>query len=275
MCEGKAMKNNISIRLLSFMMFVVLLAAPALAADPLDDQASSNLFSVDRDSGINGRIKAVNHAEIASVMDARIKQIPVREGDGFRKGDLLVEFDCAVEFAELSRADASFKAASERAQVSKELVELDSMSKLELVMARSEAAKARAEQQIWQEKVRRCRVYAPYNGHVAALYVQPYEYARPGEKLMKILDDTRLEVEALIPSSWLTSITLGMPFSLIIDETGMTYQAAVKGIGAEIDSVSQTVKLIGVVQGDNRGLIAGMSGRLIMPFAHGASQSDR
>jgi len=269
------MMKTVLIRLLGPAALVLLLVPPVCAADGLGSSDPNSLFSVDRDSAINGRIKAVNHAEIASVMDARIKQIPVREGDGFRKGDLLVEFDCAVEFAELSRADASYKAAAERAQVSKELVELDSISKLEFVMAKSEATKALAEQQIWQEKVRRCRVYAPYNGHVAALYVQPYEYARPGDKLMKILDDTRLEVEALIPSSWLTSITLGMPFSLVIDETGATYQAAVKGIGAEIDSVSQTVKLIGVIQGDNRGLIAGMSGRLIMPFASGAPQSDR
>lgn len=269
------MKSKIVIRPLCLLMCAVWLSSPALAADPTDTTDANSLFSVDRDSAINGRIKAVNHAEIAAVMDARIKQIPVREGDGFRKGDLLVEFDCAVEFAELSRADAAYKAAAERAQVSKELVELDSISKLELVMARSDAEKARAEQQIWQEKVRRCRVFAPYDGHVAALYAQPYEYARPGDKLMKILDDTRLEVEALIPSSWLTSITLGMPFSLLIDETGVTYQAAVKGIGAEIDSVSQTVKLIGVIQGDNRGLIAGMSGRLIMPFANSAAQNVR
>jgi len=249
-------------------------ASPVPAADDAGHPDMS-LFSIEKDSAINGRVRAVNHAEISSVMDARIKQIPVREGTGFRKGDLLVEFDCAVEYAELSRADATYKAARERAQVSQELVELDSISKLELVMAKSEATKARAEQKIWQERVRRCRVYAPYNGHVAAMHVQPYEYARAGDKLMKILDDTRLEVEALIPSAWLTSIQLGMPFSLVIDETGATYQARVKNIGAEIDSVSQTVKLIGVIDGDNRGLIAGMSGRLMMPFATSGPESVR
>lgn len=246
--------------------------AVPVAPSSATDSDMKSLFSVDRGSAINGRIRAVNHADIASNMDARIKQIPVREGDGFRKGDLLLEFDCAVEYAQLASADAAYKAAREKAQVSKELEQLDSISKLELVMARADAEKARAEQQIWQEKVRRCSIYAPYSGHVAALYVQPFEYARQGDKLMKILDDTHLEVEALIPSSWLTSITLGMPFSLVIDETGVTYQATVKSIGAEIDSVSQTVKLIGDIQGDNRGLIAGMSGRLIMPFANGSAR---
>ncbi|MDQ6971110.1 MAG: hypothetical protein Q9M30_00525, partial [Mariprofundaceae bacterium] len=62
---------------------------------------------------------------------------------------------------------------------------------------------------------------------------------------------------------------------LVIDETGATYQARVKNIGAEIDSVSQTVKLIGVIDGDNGGLIAGMSGRLMMPFATSDSESVR
>ena len=234
------------------------------AKDPLQ-----SLFAVDKSSGINGRVRALHEADLASVMNARIKRVAVREGDGFRKGDLLVEFDCAVEFAELSRAKSAWQAASEKAKVSQELVELDSISKIELVMAKSEAVKAKAEMNIWQERVRRCRVYAPFDGHVADLYLHAHEYARAGQKLMKILDDTHFEVEALIPSRWLTSMTLGMPFSLVIDETGMTYQARVMRVGAEIDSVSQTVKMIGEIQGDTRGLIAGMSGRLIMPFSQG------
>jgi len=251
-------------------IFLFLIAAlPLQAAENAVNEPQQSLFSLENDSAINGRVRAMQHAELSSVMDARIKRITVQEGSGFRKGDLLVEFDCALENAELSRANATYETATERAQISQELVELDSISKLELVTAKSEAVKARAEQRIWQEKVRRCRIYAPYNGHVAVMHVQPYEYARAGNKLMKILDDTQFEVEALIPSNWLTSMTMGMPFSLVIDETGMTYQAAVKNIGAEIDSVSQTVKLVGIIQGDTRGLITGMSGRLIMPFSEG------
>jgi len=256
-------------RILSVVFVFLMPMLSAQAAELTPGTGSQGLFSVEKDSAINGRVRAKQHAELSSVMGARILRIPVQEGSGFRKGSLLVEFDCAVENAELSRANATYKTAKERAQISQELIDLDSISKLELVMAKSEAVKAKAEQRIWQEKVRRCRIYAPYDGHVAVLHVQPYEYARAGDKLMKILDDTQFEVEALIPSNWLTQMTMGMPFSLIIDETGMTYQATVKNIGAEIDSVSQTVKLVGVIQGDTRGLITGMSGRLMMPFADG------
>ncbi|MDX8391185.1 MAG: efflux RND transporter periplasmic adaptor subunit [Mariprofundaceae bacterium] len=258
-----------SIRILMFSLFLLMLPLSLQAAENPPEEPQNDFFSVEKDSAINGRVRAVHHAELSSVMDARIKRISVQEGSGFRKGDLLIEFDCALEKAELSRADATYKTAKERAKISQELVELDSISQLELLTAKSEAVKARAEQKIWQEKVRRCRIYAPYDGHVAAMHVQPYEYARAGEKLMKILDDTQFEVEALIPSNWLTSMSMGMPFSLVINETGMTYQAAVKNIGAEIDSVSETVKLVGIIQGDTRGLIAGMSGRLIMPFSEG------
>jgi len=256
-------------RFLFTLSIFTLSALPVQAAELASDSSTQGLFSVENSSGINGRVRAIHYAELSAVMNARIQRITVQEGDGFRKGNLLIEFDCAVENAELSRATATYETATERAQISQELVDLDSISKLELVTAKSDAVKARAEQKIWQEKVRRCRIYAPYNGHVAALHVQAYEYARPGDKLMKILDDTQFEVEALIPSNWLTRMTMGMPFSLIVDETGMTYQATVKNIGAEIDSVSQTVKLVGVIQGDTRGLIAGMSGRLVMPFDNG------
>lgn len=248
---------------------LMLSVAQAFAADDTSASDVRDLFSLDKSTSINGRVRAIHEAELASVMNARIKRVAVQDGDGFRKGDVLVEFDCAVEFAELSRAKSAYQAARERARVSKELVELKSIGKLDYVMAKSEAVKALAEQNIWKERVRRCKVAAPFNGHVANVHIHAHEYARAGDRLMKILDDTHFEVEALIPSSWLPLIKKGMDFSLHVDETGKDYQAMVKGLGSEIDSVSQTVKMIGEIKGDTSGLIAGMSGRLIMPFADG------
>ncbi|PJC70862.1 MAG: hypothetical protein CO017_03150, partial [Zetaproteobacteria bacterium CG_4_8_14_3_um_filter_59_5] len=64
------MMKTVLIRLLGPAALVLLLVPPVCAADGLGSSDPNSLFSVDRDSAINGRIKAVNHAEIASVMDA-------------------------------------------------------------------------------------------------------------------------------------------------------------------------------------------------------------
>ena len=43
---------------------------------------------------VRGIVRAMNKAVIASELVARIERIPFREGEAFRRNDLLVSFDC-------------------------------------------------------------------------------------------------------------------------------------------------------------------------------------
>jgi len=75
-----------------------------------------------------------------------------------------------------------------------------------------------------------------------------------------ILEDENLELEFLIPSAWLTWMKKDHWVNIAIDETGRRYRARVTGIGARIEPISQSVKVIAEVSGRHPELIAGMSG---------------
>jgi len=243
----------------------IFLCLPAIADDTLPSAEVERmaLFSPDQqNSDLRGHLKSQNKATLAAEMGARVQRVSVHEGSSFKKGQLLFSFDCSVQKAELARARAFLSAAQERLDISHELVSLNSISQLEMANVQAEMAQASAETHIWQAKVKRCNIYAPYAGRVATLYVHTHEYVQTAQPLVDILDDRHLEIEVLVPSSWLKWLKKGHVFSVFINETNKSYEAVVKQLAAQIDPVSQTLKMIGKIQGQHAELLSGMSGKL-------------
>ena len=56
---------------------------------------------------------------------------------------------------------------------------------------------------------------------------------------------------------------LGMKFNVFLEENNREYPAKVEKIGARIDAVSQTIKIIGLIDGQFNDLLPGMSGRAL------------
>ena len=71
-----------------------------------------------------------------------------------------------------------------------------------------------------------------------------------------------LELEFLVPSRWLMWLRVGGAFKVTIDETRKTYPAKFIRIGARVDPVSQSVKVVAAIDGRFPELVSGMSGRV-------------
>ncbi|MBF0098897.1 MAG: efflux RND transporter periplasmic adaptor subunit [Magnetococcales bacterium] len=208
---------------------------------------------------------AKRRSQLSSEMAARITRLTVREGRRFDKGALLVAFDCALEQAQLQRARAVLEAAEAKAQVHDRLSRLQATSKLEEKVAQAEVAQARAEMAIIQVKIDHCQIHAPFAGRVVNVTAQEHQYVKAGDPLLEILDETNLEVVFLLPSRQLPQLAMGDRFDIAIDETHRTYPAQVLAFGAMIDSVSQSIKVFGAIDGHFAELLPGMSGTARLP----------
>jgi multidrug efflux pump subunit AcrA (membrane-fusion protein) len=91
--------------------------------------------------------------------------------------------------------------------------------------------------------------------------VREQQYVQPGQAMLEILDDSVREIEFIAPSRWLGWLRVGQGFKVRIDETGRSYPARVLRIGAKVDPVSQSIKIVGAIDGKFAELLAGMSGR--------------
>lgn len=236
------------------------LAVGAQAAEPVPDPllpVTASNAGGSRD--IRGVIHAREQAMLSSELAGRILEMPFSEGQSFKKGDLLVRFDCSAYQAQLNAAQAGVRAASEELAHNRQLAALNSVGRYEVALAEAKQAEAQAQAQVYQVQVRRCGVQAPYDGQVVQRKAQPFESVASGTPLLEIVDNHSLEIRLLVPSRWLSKLKPGENFSFTPDETGQPLQVEIKRLGARIDEASQTLLLIASVP-PTVGLVAGMSG---------------
>lgn len=198
---------------------------------------------------------------LSGEMAGRIDKIATRIGEHFRKGDLLVVFDCAVPRAQMAKARAVVTQADKTYAINQRLVALKSMGQLELDVSAAEVQKAKADLAVAEATMSKCEIAAPFTGVTVEQKAREFEYTTPGQPLLDILDDHDLDVELIAPSRWLDWLKPGYPFQVNIGETGKTYSAKIVRLGGRVDPISQSIKVIGEIAAEAPELKAGMSGR--------------
>lgn len=231
------------------------MAQAATESDPLLDGAAAS-----SGSEVRGVLRARSQAVLASELPGRVTDIPFAEGQSFKKGDVLVRFDCSAFQAQANASAASVRAAREELRNKQQLAALNSVGRFEVSLAEARQAQAQAEAQVYQVQVQRCQVKAPYDGQVVQRRVQVHESVASGAPLLEIVDNRSLEIHLLVPSRWLGKLKPDQTFTFVPDETGKPIDAVVKRLGARIDEGSQTLLLIGNLPANTPGLLAGMSG---------------
>jgi membrane fusion protein (multidrug efflux system) len=206
-----------------------------------------------------------NNTTFSSETTATIRFISSREGDNFQAGSTLIEFDCRVSQAELKKALAQEQFAKSAYKSATKLQSYGSISESELIKAKSEAEIASSEVEKLTAIIDKCTIKAPYNGAVSESLVQVGETVKPGDPLIKTVNIDNLELQMQIPSTWLRWLHIGSEFKVTITELNKTFSAKVEKINPEINSVSQTVKIVGILSSPESGLLPGMSGQATFP----------
>lgn len=214
---------------------------------------------------IVGQLTAQESIILSTEKAAKIKKIHFKESEIFKKGAVLASFNCAVDEAKLKKARALHDVAKRRLETIQGLRKFNSSTELEVDMANAEVAKAVAEVEIGRAVVRQCQLKAPFSGKVSKLIAKDHEFLNVSKPVMEIINDQTLNVEFLAPSLWLKFLKVGLKFSITVRETGQSYTAILTRIGAQVDPVSHSVKVVGLIDYHDVDLLAGMTADVIMP----------
>lgn len=198
---------------------------------------------------------------ISSSRDGRIAAIMAGHGDVFKKGDLLIAYDCSdlEAEAEIARMEKDFT--SKKAQGSDRLFKLDIISDLDRIGAQVEDKQAQAKARLYDARMKDCEIRAQFDGRVTNRLANAGEYTRTDRVLMEVASNEPLQAEFLIPSKWLRWVNVGAPVTIRINETEKTYAARITRIHGEVDPVSQSIQIIATLDPYQDPLLPGMSGQ--------------
>lgn len=204
-------------------------------------------------------VQSLMQATLSAEIAARITQLPLREGDSFKKGDTLVAFDCDIFEAQRDKVEAELKAASAKLSNDQELEKSRSIGALEVQLSEVAVQRAKAEMRMAQINTERCVIKAPWAGRVMWRKAQELEVAKLHQEILAIVSTEAMEVMAVVPGQWVRTLKPGQTFEVRIDETGTRHTASVVAIGSQVDAVSQTINLRGRIARDPK-LLPGMTG---------------
>lgn len=237
------------------------IAPPAAAAErPVPARAAAAAAAPAAAPDIRGVIQSRSEAVISSRITARVISMPYRTGDSFGRGALLASFDCSHTRAQLSAANAAAQAYRKTYDTNVELDAFKAVGTNEVEISKANFNKAVAEANAISSQLSDCAVYAPFSGRVVEQMAHAHEVAASGQAMMKIQDSNDLEVQILVPSHWLTRLQPGTPFTFRVDETGAVLEAKVRRLGAAVDPVSKTLRVIGGLNRQGQTVLPGMSG---------------
>lgn len=201
---------------------------------------------------------------IMGMPDYYIKKIYVENGSRFKRGDVLVEYQCHRLKAKLDAAKSEHKLAETKKMATSRLFNLELSSGVELAQAQMQDKKARAHKVIAERSYNDCVVKAAYNGHVTKKWANNNEYMNAGDKIIEVVSSDSLSIDFKLPSKSLRWVNIGTPVNVSIDETGDTYSGAVNQIFGEVDSGNQTIQIRAKINGYTDRLLPGMSGEVIL-----------
>ena len=208
-------------------------------------------------------VVASQEAILSSELAARIENIAVKEMQRFKKGDLLIQFDCSLYEAQKDVVSANANSALIKLKSDEQMLQMRSIGKYELELSISEYEKAKSELRIAELNVERCQIKAPFDGAVEEVVVNTFETIQPQVELMKIIQTEVFELEMVVSSEWISWLKIGHPIKVYIDEIQKEFNATISGIGANVDAVSQTIQLKGTITDTSPALLPGMSGRVV------------
>lgn len=247
---------RLTLKYLTGLAFSILtMAASARAADDIVLQVG-----IDSEVPVRGVVRALDQAALSTDLQARVLTIGFREGEAFKKGDLLIAFDCERYRAESQSADAVAREMRLTLESNQQLEKFRAVGKHDVEISRARVDKAEAEAGALQSRLKQCDVYAPYDGRVAELTINRYEQPQLNKPYLVVVSQSRLEIEVIVPSYWLSWIKPGSQLNFQVDETKHTYVAKVARIGASVDAVSQMVKVIATFDESVPDVLPGMSG---------------
>ncbi len=243
-----------------------------------------------RTVSVSGSLRTLSTVDVKPEVGGRLVSTLVHEGDLVRKGQLLAEIDEVNYRLAYEQAAAVLKVAKaglDRALVSAEYARTEKERADNLLksggitqkdhqaaatgmkeadsqvgLAQAQCAQAEATLAIAEKALKDCKIFAPAAGHVQKRWFDAGSLLSPGISIFTVVDNSRLELECVVPSYNLASIRLGQTADFTTPTWGeRRFEGVVSSINPTIQAESRSVRIKLKVENRNMELRDGMYAR--------------
>lgn len=206
-----------------------------------------------------GSVESERMARLAAESSGRVVQVSIPQGEEVDEGHLLVQLDDSTERANLSIAQAVYELARKRLDRVRTLHMKNIVGQQELDEAI--AAVKESEGRVAQARaaVDKTRITAPFAGRVGLSEVDPGDYLRVGDFVVRLTQVDPVTVRFSISERFLPRIAVGQPVKVIYGDCLGQIEGTVKAIEPSVDMATRAVELKAEIPNPEGVLRDGMS----------------
>lgn len=216
-------------------------------------------------------------AEIAAEARGVVEAIHFKEGAFVEKGQLVMmiskkRYELAKRRAAntVKAAEIDLKRTHQEAQLKEQLLSNKATTSAEALKAKGdqEIAEYRLEEakialELADMDLESCDVKAPFSGHIAVSYKEPFESVDYSQRLFVIVDASKVYAIASVAETDIADFTKGRPVAFVSPVLKkQRFMGTVERVGALLDSKSGAKKVYVVIDNSNGQLEIGMTGSL-------------
>lgn len=223
-----------------------------------------------------GRAAATEEVNMSFEVAGTVIERPVNKGDEVKKGQFLARLDPRDFENELKATEAERdRAKAHRDRIAKAAA-VGAVAQQDLTDAEAALRQAEAAVEIKAKAVQDSKIYAPFDGFISATYVERFQTVQVKQKVLRLLDISKIEVTIDIPESGITLVPYAKDIKVVFDAfEGREFPAELKEIGTEASDVTRTYPVTVILDqpGDAKilpGMACNVSGRVERPKMAGA-----
>ncbi|CAO3421240.1 efflux RND transporter periplasmic adaptor subunit [Azospirillum endophyticum] len=236
---------------------------------------------------LSGSVSPMEQSAVKAEVAARLAEVPVREGQPVRRGDVLARFDTVELTARLNEKQANLEGA--RAQLvlaEKTLAKNRTLNRSNIVsdtsldqaessfgFQRAQVDALAAQVDLARKALRDAVVVSPIDGMVATRSVNPGENLAVNAAMFTIVDLSRVEVEATVPAETVARLAVGQAAALRVEGFGeREFAGRVARINPMARAGSRAIPVYVTIDNEDGALRGGMfaSGEVLVAQASNA-----
>lgn len=148
-----------------------------------------------------GQIQAVRQTWKAFEVEGRITENPLKEGQAFKKGDILAQLDPSDFEATKKSAEARYETARITKQRLDRLFKSNAVSKAQYELSQRDLITAESDLNRAKKALADTKLVADFDGTVATVLVDEFANVEAKENVMLIVDTSSMEIAIHVPES--------------------------------------------------------------------------
>lgn len=249
-------------------------AAPAPRAEGGSGPVSVEIATVKQarlqdDAQAVGSLNSRQAVTLKPETAGRVARIAFNDGQGVKRGQLLVQLDDTLQRAELSQAQAQLSIARANLKRNEELLAQSFVAARVVDESRAALQVAEAQVDLAQARLQRMRITAPFDGTLGLRSINLGQYVKDGDALVNLEDTSKLTVDFRLPERYQNRIAPGQTVQVQLDALpGQRYQARVLAVDPLLDANGRSIAVRAEMpSAPGQELRPGMFARVLIVFS--------